>query len=170
MSTLTQTSTYTITDVGKVVDRFAADYYMIAQATGLVGRDHVAAVCHDVKLMAQRRYLDRVDIVLRNSARKEIRAARYAVSTSASGWETDRPGNNLWPRQIGGDLRVVVGHSTDWWALTEQQRATFVQNECDLYWSATDIDTSYPGMAGRFDRRYASNAYGMERTIFEGQA
>ena len=34
MST-TQTTTFTATDIRKVVDSFAADYWMIAQATGL---------------------------------------------------------------------------------------------------------------------------------------
>lgn len=169
MSTFTQTSTYTVTDVAKVVDRFTADYHMIAQSTGLADRDHVVAVCHDVKLMAQRGYLDRVDIVLRNGAGKEIRAARYVVSTTASGWETDRPGNNLWPPQIRGDLRVVVDYTDAWRDLTAGQQRSF-KEECDLSWGPTDIDTAYPGMIGRFDRRYSSNAYGMERTIFEGVA
>lgn len=166
--TFTLSSTYTITDVAKVVDRFAADYHMIAQATGLVSRDHVVNVVHDVKLMAQRGYLKRVDLVLRNAAGEKVRAAKYTVSTDASGWTSDRPGNNLWPRLAGGDLRVVVSYSDAWWALTEYQRDAFKRNECVLYWSNTDIDTSYSGMIGRVDRRYSSNAYGMERTTYEG--
>jgi hypothetical protein len=166
--TFTLSSTYTVTDVAKVVDRFAADYHMIAQATGLASRQHVVNVVHDVKLMAQRGYLERVDLVLRNSAGEKIRAAKYTVSTDASGWTSDRPGNNLWPRLAGGDLRVVVSYSDTWWLLTEYQRGAFKQNECILSWSNSDIDTSYTGMIGRVDRRYSSNAYGMERTTYEG--
>jgi hypothetical protein len=166
--TFTYTSTYTITDVAKVVDRFAADFHMIAQATGLASRDRVLDVTHDVKLMAQRGYIDRVDLVLRNAAGTEIRAAKYTVSTDAGGWTSDRPGNNLWPATPGGELHVVVSYASTWWALSDYQRTSFIDGACLRPWSRSDIDLSSPGMTGRFDRRYASNAYGMEREIYEG--
>jgi hypothetical protein len=166
--TFTISSTYTITDVAKVVDRFAADFHMVAQSTGLASRDRVVGVTHDVKLMAQRGYLDRVDIVLRNAAGTEIKAAKYTVSTDAGGWTSDRPGNSLWPSAPGGELYVVVSYTDAWWGLSEYQRGAFIDGECLQSWSRSDIDLSYPGMTGRYDRRYASNAYGMERTIFEG--
>ena len=38
--------------------------------------------------MAKRGYIDRVDIVLLNAAGKEIRAAKYSVSTDAGLWTT----------------------------------------------------------------------------------
>lgn len=167
MSTFTRTSSYTTVDVAKVVDRFTADVHMIAQATGLASRQRAVDIGHDVKLMAQRGYIDRVDIVLRSAAGREVRAAKYVTSTDASLWSSDRPGNNLWPRQIGGSLDVVVAYTETWWALTAAQRRAFHERECHRPWGPTDIDTNYPGMTGRFDRRYASGGYGMERTIYE---
>jgi Bacterial HORMA domain family 1 len=168
MSTLTHTYTHTTVDVAKVVDRFTADFHMIAQATGAAGRQRALGVGHDVKLMAQRGYIDRIDIVLRDAASREVRAVKYVTSTDASLWSSDRPGNNLWPRQVGGSLHVVVGYTATWLALTAEQRRAFHGQECHRPWGPSDIDTKYPGMTGRFDRRYASGGYGMERTIYEG--
>jgi len=166
MSTVTRTSTYTTADVARVVDRFAADFHMVAQATGLSDRVRVADVAHDVKLMTQRGYVDSIDIVLGNSYGEAVRAAKYTVSTDASGWACDRPGANLWPRQIGGTLLVIVSYTATWWTLSEEQRRIFVEDECIRYWGPSDIDTSYPGMVVNVDRRYASNAYGLERQVY----
>jgi hypothetical protein len=168
MSTYTQSSTYTTADVGKVVDRFTSDYHMIAQATGLRDRDHVEKVAQDVKLMAKRGYLEAVSVVLTNGSGTIVRANKYTVSTDASGWTHDRPGDNLWPRQIAGNLGVVVEYSSAWWALTDQQRSSFKNAECVLAWTTSDVDTSFPGLSSTVDRRYASNAYGMERHSFRG--
>jgi hypothetical protein len=166
MSTYTQSSTYTTTDVGKVVDRFTADYHMIAQATGLAGRDHVVEVAHDIKALAKRGYIAAVSIVLRNAANDVLRANKYTVSTDAAGWVSDRPGDNMWPRQVGGKLNVVISYTPAWFALTAQQQQAVEGADCILPWTATDIDTSFPGLPSTVDRRYSSNAYGMERRSF----
>lgn len=166
MSTSTLTSTYTTTDVGKVVDRFTADYHMIAQATQLADRAHVVDVAHDIKALAKRGYVASVSIVLRNASGAVVRANKYTVSTDASGWTSDRPGDNLWPRQIGGKLNVVISYSPAWFALTQQQQDAVEQAECTLSWTTSDIDTSFPGLSSTVDRRYASNAYGMERRSY----
>jgi hypothetical protein len=168
MSSVTGTfsSTYSTVDVGKVADQFTADFDMLGQATGLASAERAYDVGHDVKLMAQRKYIDRVDIVLLNAAGREIRAAKYTVSTDAGLWTADRPGNNLWPRQPGGSLTVVVSYTANWRALSADARNRFLTNECDAFWSFSSIDTTYPGLVGRFDRRYASNSYGMERTVY----
>jgi hypothetical protein len=169
-ATGTFSSTYSVIDVGKVVDRFTADFHMLGQSTGLASAQRARDVGHDVKLMAQRGYIDRVDIVLLNSAGKEVRAAKYSVSTDAGLWTSDRPGNNLWPRQVSGSLSVVVSYTSTWYALTAEQRKRFHAEECERPWGPSSIDTTYPGLVGRFDRRYASNAYGMERTVYEEPA
>ena len=69
MSTATTTlsSTYSTVDVGKVVDQFTADLHMLGAATDLASPQRAADVGHDIKLMAKRGYIDRVDIVLLNA-------------------------------------------------------------------------------------------------------
>ncbi|HTC72214.1 MAG TPA: hypothetical protein VK655_04955, partial [Solirubrobacteraceae bacterium] len=58
---------------------------------------------------------------------------------------------------------------SEWWALSDYQRAMFCENDCKRPWGPSEIDTSYPGMVGHVDRRYASNAYGLERTVYGGE-
>ena len=108
--TETESQTYTIADIGKVIDSFAADLDMNAQSTGLLSRDTVRRYASDVKTMAQSGYLQEANIVLHNRDGVVIRAAKYEVimGTVAA---AQRPGNNLWPRTTGGDLSVVVRYT-----------------------------------------------------------
>jgi len=166
VATSTFTQTYTLVDVRRVVDCFAADYDMIAQATDLETDDRVTKTVHDVKLLAENGYLQRVDIVLRDAASNLIRAAKYAVSTDASLWSAQRPGNNLWPTIPRGSLMVVVSYTAAWHELGEQARQTFQRTYLQLPWSRANIDLAYPQLSGQVDRYYASNCYGMERTTY----
>ncbi len=159
MTTGTYTATYTVVDIRRVVDCFAADYDMIAQATGLASQGLVTDTVHDVKLLAEMEYLGGVDIVLQDQYGRVVRAAKYTVSTDASLWAAERPGNNLWPRIARGSLVVVVSYTRKWWDLGEERRRRFQREHLR-------IDLSYPGLFGQVDRRYVSNAYGMERTSY----
>ena len=161
----TYSATYTIVDVRRVFDQFAADYDMAAQSTGLVSDDHVTKVVHDVKVLAEAGYLWRVDMVLRDGSGETVRAQRYGVSTEASLWSAERPGNSLWPRMLYGNLRIVIFFTQRWRDLSGVAQALFGRN-LYLGWMDTDIDTAYPQLIGRVDRRYASNAYGLERTTY----
>ena len=51
------TQTFTTTDVGRVLDCFAADFDGMGQSTGLRSREDTKALASDVKLMAQSGYL-----------------------------------------------------------------------------------------------------------------
>ncbi len=68
--TETLTQTYTIADIGKVIDCFAADLDMNAQSTGLLTRDLVKQYAADVKAMAQKGYLVEANIVLQDAVGK----------------------------------------------------------------------------------------------------
>ncbi len=166
MSTATYTATYTVADVRRVFDQFAADYDMAAQSTRLVSDDQVTRMVHDVKTFAEKGYLARVDIVLRDANGYTIRAQRYIVSTDALLWSAQRPGNSLWPRMLSGSLHVVVWYTARWRALSAEAEAAFRRDALWLRWTNTDIDTTYPHLTGQVDRRYASKAYGLERTTF----
>lgn len=166
MTTGIYTATYTVVDIRRVVDCFAADYDMIAQATGLASQGLVTDTVHDVKLLAEMEYLAGVDIVLQDQYGRVVRAAKYTVSSDASLWATERPGNNLWPRIASGSLVVVVSYTRKWWDLGEERRRRFQGDYLRISWVPSVIDLSYPGLFGQVDRRYASNAYGMERTRY----
>jgi hypothetical protein len=166
-STGTQTTTYTIADIRKVVDNFAADFSMMAQATGLRSRENVAEVVSDLRVFSENGYLVQVTLFLRDKDDKKLRAAVYKVSESAIGWNSDRPGNNLWPRTTDGSLWVVATLIDAWWQKTDGAKEAFVKDR-GLHgaWAKTDEDTSLTGLSSSTGQKYASNGYGWERTNY----
>lgn len=166
-TTATRTTTFTVADVRKVVDNFAADFLMMAQATGLRTRESVSATVSDLKIFAETGYLIDVSLFLFDKDGNKIRAAQYRVSQAASGWQSDRPGNNLWPRTEGGSLRVLGNLTSAWWSMTETQREAFIKDRgLNHPWSPAAWDTSLGGLTSSQGQKYASNGYGWERTDY----
>jgi Bacterial HORMA domain family 1 len=159
------TQTYTIADIGKVIDCFAADLDMTAQSTGLLTRDLVKQYAADVKAMAQSGYLLEANIVLKDSAGGVIRAAKYEVSADASSLTASRPGNNRWPATPKGDLSVVVRHSEKWRNLTDSQRQAF-HGTLGTNWTTSSTDLSFPALTRYADRNYVSNGWGVTKSVF----
>jgi len=165
-STATQTQSYTIADIAKVIDCFAADLDMMAQSTGLLTWETVRHAAEDVKLMAQKGYLLEANIVLQDASGTVIRAAKYEVYTYASTLTAQRPGNNLWPRSPGGLLDVVVRYSQRWQSLTDAQRAALAKS-LKAPWSSSNTNLSFPGLTRSSDRSYVSNGWGVTKSVFK---
>lgn len=156
---------YTIADIGRVFDCFAADLDGIAQSTLLLDHDYVKRICNDLKLMAQHKYLAEVNIVLRGPTGKEIRANKYEVLTEAGQLTAAQPGNFLWPRIVGGRLSVVAIYSEAWKTLPDWRKESF-RKELRLDWVTSDIDTSFPGLVSTIDRAYVSSGYGLRKSVY----
>lgn len=159
------TRTFTVADVGKVLDCFAADLDGMGQSTGLRSRENTKATAADVKLMAQYGYLAEVNIYLKNAGGAIIRAAKYQVNTDAGALTASRPGNYLWPRTPGGQLCVHVTYTNAWWRLSEPQKAAF-RSRLLRSWGTLGLDTSFPMLTRVFDRNYVSNGFGLQKTLF----
>jgi len=160
------TETYSIADIGKVIDCVAADLDMNAQSTALLTRDEARKCAADVKRMAQNGYLIEANIVLPDATGVVKRAAKYEVSTNASTLTAQRPGNNLWPRMPGGSLNLVVQYSQRWLNLTDAQRAAFIQTMATGL-SPSNIDVSFPSLARTADRNYVSNGWGVVKSVYQ---
>jgi hypothetical protein len=161
----TQTRTYTVADIRKVVDKFAADYLMISQSTGLLST--VAEDVADLKIFAEYGYLVQVTLYLLAKEGNKLRVAVYKVSEAATGWNSDRPGNNLWPRTTDGSLCVIAALTNSWWQKTEEGKATFIKDRgLHNAWARTRLDTSLVGLSSSTGQKYASNGYGWERTNY----
>jgi hypothetical protein len=161
----TISETYTVADIGKVIDCIAADLDMNSQSTGLLSRETVKSYAADVRLLAQRGYLREANIVLKNSAGMIIKAAKYEVSTDASILKAQRPGNNLWPRTPGGELSIVVQYSPKFTALTAAQLQALAE-DLGTTWSTSTTDLSFPSLTRTADRTYVSNGWGVTKSIF----
>lgn len=164
-STETLTQTYTVADIGKVIDCFAADLDMNAQSTALLTREQVKKYAADVKTMAQKGYLLEANIVLQGSSGQVIRAAKYEVSTDASTLTAHRPGNNLWPRTPGGELSVVVCYSQKWRDLPDSSKVAF-DRSLSVGWVDSTIDVRFPSLTRSFDRNYVSNGWGVKKSVY----
>jgi hypothetical protein len=162
----TETITYTTADIAKVLDCFAADFDMMAQATGLRTRNDARATSDDVKTMAIQGYLEEVNVYLEDESGRIVRAVKYEVSTDAGLWTSQRPGNNLWPRLRGGKLIVHVIRTEAWWQLSERRRAA-LGAALKQPWGSADLDTTFPMLTRRADRDYASHNYGMRKSQFQ---
>jgi len=162
----TQTTTYTVVDIRKVVDKFAADFAMIVQATGIHDRNYVSKVVCDLKIFAEYAYLEKVNLILKDASGTRIRAAVYNVAESAVGWKSDRPGNNLWPRTPGGNLLIIVMTSNTWNEKMPAEKQTFITQKMNLSWPTGTEDTSFAEMKISAGQKYESNTYGWERTNF----
>jgi len=166
-ATTTRTTTYTVADIRKVVDNFAADFSMMAQATGLRNRENVTAIVSDLKILAEAGYLEEVTLFLFDKGKNKLRAARYRVSGSASGWQSERPGNNLWPRTEGGSLDVLATVTSAWNNMSDESRKAFITKQGMNYpWPPAEWDTSLSGLNSSTGQKYASNGYGWERTNY----
>ncbi len=163
--TESQTQTYSVLDIGKVIDCVAADLDMNAQSTGLLSRESVKQYAGDVKLMAQKGYLLEANIVLWDASGEPIRAGKYEVSTDASSLTVHRPGNNLWPRTPGGELGIVVQYTAKWRELDDVQKQTFRQTLSGS-WSTSNTDLSFPSLTGSADRNYVRNGWGVRKSSY----
>jgi hypothetical protein len=161
----TEARTYTIADIGKVIDCFAADLDMNAQSTGLLTRDLVKRYAADVKALAQNGYLLEANIVLLDSAGRVIRAAKYEVLTDVYALTGQRPGNNLWPRTTGGELTVMVRYSQRWRNLSDSQRLAF-KKDLSPNWCPSNTDLSFPSLTRSHDRNFVSNGWGVTKSVF----
>lgn len=167
-STYTQTQTYTRTDIRRVLSSFAADFAMIGQSTGLRSREDVDSLVNDLIGFAEGKYLQVINLILWDASSRKLRAAKYIVSTSANEWTNERPKNNLWPRTPNGKLQVIATLSSDWWNLdSAAQTSECKRLSIASMWSRTTTDTSHSDMTSTLDRRYSSNSFGIEKTLYQ---
>ena len=163
----TQTATFTNVDIRKVVENFAADFSMMSQATGLRTRESVAQVVYDLRVFAEYACLVGVTLILRDKHGVKLRAANSEVSESATGWVSEQPGNNLWPKTPGGSLFVLATMNSNWWNKTSAGKDAFLKNQSlNGTWDLTTEDNSLTGLTSSAGQKYASRGYGWERTNY----
>lgn len=163
MTTGTQTQTYTVLDVRRVLDSFAADFLMLVQATGVSNytRSSITNTVPDLKLMAENGCIKSVDVILFDPKGTKLRAAKYTVSTSAEGWINQRPGANLWPRTPTGRLQIIVSYADG-----GREKKDSLKDKLQISWTPTDEDTTHATLSRLDDRLYVSKGWGLQRGTY----
>lgn len=160
----TKTQTWTVVDIRRVVDSFAADFLMLVQSSAVSGytRTRIDGTVADIKLMGEAKLFTSVDVILLANNGTRVRAKKYTVDTNAEGWTVDRPGNDMWPCTVDGRIKVIISHTTDW-----QERWPSIASRLTLPWSTTNLDTSHAGLVRVSGRQYSSNGWGLSRGDYE---
>ena len=163
----TFTDTFNRDDIRRVYASFAADYKIVAEWTELHSAYWIEKNIAEIKLFAEEQYVESLHVQLVASDGRVRRAAVYRVTTNASLWSADKPGDLRWTTYEGDWLRLVVYYSKKWSDLTDAQRQAF-RAKHNINWGTTDFDGNYSGLVGSTDKQFASRAYGMERTQYGG--
>jgi hypothetical protein len=163
--TITRTDTFNRDDIRRVYASFAAEYRIVAEWTKLHSRDYVARTIAEIGAVAEEQYLKEVHLQLRSSTGAIRQAAVYRVSTDASGWSADRPGDLYWDVVSGDYLQVIMYYSQEWFDLSEAARDAFRAKYLPG-WGPSNFNGSYAQLSPSVDRHYNSRAYGIERTRY----
>jgi hypothetical protein len=161
----TYTDTFNRNDIRRVYASFAADYKIVAEWTELHSVTFIEQTIAEIKAIAEEQYLKEVHMQLRSASGVIREAAVYRVTTNASLWSADKPGDLYWDSESGDSLRLIVYFTDKWWNLTPEQRAAFAAEHM-AGWGTSDFDGNYGGLIAAADKRFASRAYGMERTTY----
>lgn len=155
--TVTQTSTYTTTDIEAVVRRITADLVMIASSSSAETEETARGWGHDIELLAKNGYLKSVDVTLLSHG-VEQKAVRFNVDESG-GLSNDRPGNARWPKVNGAFLRIVLSYHSTY----DQAARDKLAGKMKTPWTKSYDDISHSQLTQSGGREYSSNGYGMQR-------
>lgn len=161
----TFTDTFNRDDIRRVYASFAADYKIVAEWTELHRSAFVEQTIAEIKAIAEEQYLKEVHLQLRSSSGVIREAAVYRVTTNAMLWSADKPGDLYWYSEDGDSLQLIIYFTDKWWGLTQGQRDAFAADHM-RGWGTTDFNGDYGAMIASMDKRFASRAYGMERTRY----
>lgn len=161
----TYTDTYNRDDIRRVYASFAADYKIVAEWTNLHTAASIERHIAEIRLFAEEQYIKSLHVQLVASDGRIRRAAVYRVTTNASVWSADKPGDLHWMADRGDHLDLIVFYSPKWDALTDAQKQAF-RTKHGISWGTSAFDGSYTGLVASTDKRFASRAYGMERTQY----
>ena len=160
MGTFTQTETYTKTDIRRVYENFAADLKMLTVRTQARIPNDASEYAHDICLMTQEDCLAEVHIQLRDCQGNLVKVHQYSVKKDMLA-DSQRPGENRWPRLPDGTLEVLVKLSDG-----EKFGELKESEKFKIPWENSSVSTDYTGMNSDGARLYSSGSYGLQRTTF----
>jgi len=163
----TYSDTFNREDIRRVHASFGADYRIAAESTELHSAGFVDATIGEIGVLAEEQYLSEIHLRLLSSGGSIREAAVYKVSTNASSWTSERPGDMYWKANQGDRLVITIFYSAKWKALSQAQKDAFIAKYL-ASWGTSDFDGNYGAVAGSTDRHYSSRAYGMDRTRYTG--
>jgi hypothetical protein len=162
--TATGTVTYTVVDIRKAFEGFESDLRMIARRTNKWSMSYVDQVFHDIAKLAEAKYLSVASIVLTNTNGTPVRAAKFIVNSQGTAITSDRAGGNDWENIPNTTLKVILEYTQAWEDLTAQGQSNFqINNDFQIGWTNTSINTSFPNLTKTNGQLYASKGYELQK-------
>jgi hypothetical protein len=158
----TSSSSYTVADIEKVVNRFSTDLLMIADSTKAIPQEKARTYARDVERLVKKGYLNSVDVTLLDFFGTEVRAVTYQVNTDADSLTSSRPGGVLWPNTTGGTVRLILHYNDTY----DDSAREAMRTALETPWVPTSVDTSHASLRAGTGRDYESNGFGMQRKDF----
>jgi Bacterial HORMA domain family 1 len=167
-NTITGTATYTVVDIRKTFEGFESDLRMIARRTGKWTMDYVDKIFHDVIKLAEAKYLSSVSIALMDSSETPIRAAKFIVNLQGNAMTGDRAGGNDWSKIPYTTLTIVLSYNSNWNNLTKEQQNKFqANNDFQIGWIGSRVDTTFSHLSRTVGQLYASNGHELQKQNFQ---
>ena len=155
------TYSFSVADIEKVVRPVTADFVMIANSSGGTTEEKARMWAHDVSLLAKNDYLTWVDITL-FSGDEEKKAVRFTVNRASGALTMSRPGGVLWPKVPNPRLRILVQHNSNYDAAAEKD----MRPHLEINWTSTSESADHTSLSSTTGRDYSSNGYAIQRTDY----
>ncbi len=167
-NTVTNTGTFTVTDIRKTFEGFSADFRMIAARTGKKTITEVENYLNDIMAWAENKHLKHVDITLIDSNKKPVKAVRYSVDENGKAIQSERAGNNDWQNIPNTSLMVIVVNKDSWNKMPADEQEKFKQaNGFKVGWGRSEIDSTYKHLSKENAQLYASKGYELKKENFK---
>ena len=159
LGTISETQTYTMTDVRKVTECIIADFKMIAKRTQAMCLDELENYVHDIHLMAQHDCLKEIHFQLKDTLGGKRRVQKYSIKKDMR-INSLNPNDNRWPCLPNGRLCVIIIiEPIEFEKLKQAQKLK-------IPWGNSQSNINYEGMKKGKERFYGSGGYGCYREMF----
>lgn len=152
-------------ETNKLFKLIATDFKIIANKTGLWTKENCENHLHDIKIMMENDFLEKISLILDKPFGQPIKAKQYHIGTT-SRTRKDRPGDNDWEEGDGDRLHVVVSYSKIWLAKTEQEQVEFKRKNFKINWGPVNIDVNFPHLQSSLTKMYSTGVNGIDRKDF----
>jgi hypothetical protein len=156
----------TETEINKLYKSIATDFKIITRKTGLWKLEYCEEILYDIKVMLSNGFLDKISLILDNPKYTPCKVKQFKIG--ATNREiNERPGGNDWEDGEGERLHVVLSYTSSWKNKTNEEKAQFQKKNLKLNWVSSSIDTDFPGLDKKINRKYSTGTHGIDRIDFK---
>lgn len=152
-------------ETNKLYKNIAADFKIINRKTGLWTMEYCEEILHDIKVMMQNDYLEKISLILDKPINNPIRVKQFVIGSTQRS-RNDRPGNNDWEEGDGDRLHVVLSYTQLWKSKSAEEQYAFTRTNLKVPWQPVNYDTDFPTLQNTITKYYSTGNNGVDRKDF----